>query len=162
MGEGGTVSDEKWDTASVQWAESQEKLPGNKRLFPSPCGVNVLVHGLGIEATLLLMHHNHLHDAVAFTLVNENLRKADPRCLADFYANYGLMDELAKLLQDTPEACAYVLEHFDLDKVPRMYFGVDDRARPYDDMAQAITIARSCLAARAARLAADDCDGVVE
>lgn len=153
---------EKWDTSSVQWAESQERLPGNKRLFPSPCGVNVLVHGLGIEATLLLMYHNHLHDALVHTLINENLCKADTRCRADFFANYGLMDQLATLLQDAPEACAYVLEHFDLDKVPRMYFDGVDPARPYDDMAQAIAIARSCLAARAARLALDDCSGAVD
>jgi hypothetical protein len=43
-----------------------------------------------------------------------------------------------------------------------MYWDGDDRARPYDDMAQAITIARSCLAARAARRAVDDCGGAVD
>ena len=124
-----------WETSSVEWAASQEKLPGNTRRFLSPCGVNVLVHGLGIEATLLLLHHNHLHDALVHTLVNQNLGMADPRCLADFFTNYGLMDQLARLLEDRSEACAYVLEHFDLDKVPLMYLAAGC-ARPYDDVAR--------------------------
>ncbi|MCV2367685.1 hypothetical protein [Roseateles oligotrophus] len=153
------VGSGKWDTESVKWAEAQGKLPGNRRLFASPCGVSVLVHGLGIEATLLLMHHNHLHDAVAYTLVNEDLAKADPRCLADFFTHYGLMNQLAGLLQDAPEACAYVLQHFDFEKVSLICFGGVDRPRLYNDMAKAIAIARSCLAARAARLALDNCSG---
>ena len=108
------------------------------------------------------MHHNHLHDAVAYTLVNEDLAEADPRCLADFFTHYGLMNQLARLLQDAPAACAYVLQHFDLEKVSLTCFGGVDRPRLYNDMAKAIAIARSCLAARAARQALDGCTGATD
>jgi hypothetical protein len=145
------ASRSNWDT-SVEWAMSQQRLPGNLRLFTSPCGVRVAVKGLGVETALLLMHWNGMTGALMHVLtIGEGLDHADPRCLADFYAWYGVMDRLAQHLQESPEACRYLSDRYRPgDQVLDVDVGRTERG---DRLVICGDLARSALAAHAARSA---------
>lgn len=80
------MANDNWNRESVYWLLEQEHPPGNMRVFMSPCGVRVVVKGMGVETALLLMHHNGLKQALQQALESgEGLEQADVRCLADLY-----------------------------------------------------------------------------
>lgn len=106
----------------------------------SPCGVPIATWGNGVDHALSVLHVHCLHAAV-----REVLERAtadwfiDPRCIADFWAGYGLMSRLAPLLEHSRPACHYVLSLSDnADEVT------------HENIRKARDTARSALAKHAA------------
>lgn len=159
-GEGGAayiggMANNNWDRKSGFRVLGQRKPPGNARVFTSPCGRRVVVKGMGIEASLLIMHCSGMKDALRHALESgEGLAQADVRCLADFYAWYDVMGPLATLLEESPEACHYLAEHFTPGSIPQdTQLGItEDGLR----LARCGDMARSVIAAKAARRALEE------
>lgn len=149
------MANNNWDRESVYWVLEQKHPPGNMRVFTSPCGVRVVVRGLGIEATLLLMHYNGLKEAVLQVLESgEGLQEADVRCLVDFYAMYDVMGPLARLLEVSPEACRYLADRYAPGDIPQdTELGITEKGLR---LARCGDMARSAMAAQAARSALDE------
>jgi hypothetical protein len=151
----GYMANDNWDRDSVLWLLEQEHPPGNMRVFTSPCGVRVVVKGMGVETALLGMHHNGLKQALQQVLESgQGLEQADVRCLADFYAMYDVMGPLAKLLEGSPEACRYLADRYTPDDVPQdSELGITEKGVR---LARCGDLARSAMAAQAARSALAD------
>lgn len=149
------MANDNWDRESVHWLLEQEHPPGNMRVFTSPCGVRVVVKGMGVENALLLMHHNGLKQALQQVLESEEgLEQADVRCLADFYAMYDVMGPLAKLLEGSPEACRYLAGRYTPHDIPQdSELGITEKGMR---LARCGDLARSAMAAQAARSALEE------
>ncbi|MGB4780775.1 hypothetical protein [Candidatus Methylomirabilis sp.] len=104
-------------------------------LSRSICGVPVATSVGGLEYSLSVLHVFGFHSAVREVLAQIAQTWSNHQCLADYYAGYGMLCELAQLLERSAPACEYVLALADVS---------DEKKNGY--IRQARDLARSALA----------------